>query len=103
MGLSAATIVRRDLPAKVGRVELRVRVGAVPIAGSTRAEHHAATLDGTLVHLAQMNGREVDLEGTLITERLEADITLDPFLAGCWVHELGSEVGRKCSPLAFVW
>lgn len=101
MGLSTASIVWGDLPPEMWRVKFWVGIGAVTVAGSSGAEHHAAAFDGALVHLAKVDGREVDLQGTLITKGLEADIALDSFLAGRWVDELGSEIGRKGSPLAF--
>lgn len=37
------------------------------------------------MHLAQVYGREVNLQGALITEGLEADVALDALLAGGWV------------------
>lgn len=102
MGLSTASIVRGDLPPEVWRVEFWIGIGAVPVAGSTRAEHHAAAFDGALVHLAKVDGREVNFQGALITKRLEADIALNSFLAGCWIDELGAQIWRQRTPLAFV-
>ena len=55
---------------------------AVPASSGT--EHHVAALHAALVHLAQVNGREVDFEGTLITESLETDVTLYSLLPGRW-------------------
>ena len=40
-----AAVVRRDLPPEVGRVQLWVGVGGVPIPAPPRREHHVATVD----------------------------------------------------------
>jgi len=76
------------------RVQLRVGVGAVPVARPARAEHHAATLHGALVHLAQVHRAEVDFQGTLVAEGLETHVALHAFLAGGGIDEGRAEIGR---------
>lgn len=93
MWLGAASIVQRHLPLALEGVQLWIRIGTVAIARATRAEHHVAAIHGTLVHLTQMHGGEVDFEGTLITEGLEADVALRAFLTRDGVDVLGAEVG----------
>ena len=56
------------------------------------AEHHVAPGHRALVHLPQVDRTEVDLEGPLVTERLQTDVALYSFLPCGWVHEGGSEV-----------
>lgn len=53
------------------------------IARTTRTKNHITPIDGALVHLSQMDSAEVNLEGALITEGLEADIAFDSLLACC--------------------
>lgn len=69
------------------RVEFRIRIGTVPISRSPRAEHHAATLDGALVHLSEVYRTEMDLEGTLVAERLQANVALYSLLTGGRIDE----------------
>lgn len=69
--------MRADLPPEVRGVEFGVGVGGVPVPGPPGAEHHVASLDRALVHLAEVDSTEVDLEGALVAEGLEADGTLD--------------------------
>ena len=44
------------------------------------------------MHLAEVHGREVDLESALITKRLQADVTLHALLAGGGRHEGDAQV-----------
>lgn len=76
-----ATIVRRDLSSQVRGVQLGVGVGGVPVPTPPGAEHHVTSVDGALVHFAEMYRRKVYFEGTFITERLEADVALHALLA----------------------
>ena len=78
----SASIVRGDLSSQVRRVQLGIRVGRVSISASAGGEHHIAAVDAALVHLPQMHGRKVDLEGALITKSLETNVALNSFLAG---------------------
>lgn len=55
------------------------------ISRAPRAEHHVAAVNGALVHFAQVNSAEVDLEGAFITEGLEANVAFDSLLSGCWI------------------
>ena len=64
------------------RVKFRVGVGRVSVPAPPAAEHHVTPGHRALVHLSQVHGREVDLERALVAERLEADVALDPLLAG---------------------
>ena len=52
------------------------------IATSTGAEHHIAPFHCALVHLAQVNRTEMDLERSLITKCLETNVALNSLLAG---------------------
>ena len=76
-----SSVVGRNLPPQVRRVQLGVRVGRVPVSAPPRREEHVAAVDGALVHLAEVHRREVDLESTLITKRLHADVALHALLA----------------------
>ena len=67
-------------------VKFRVGVGGVPVPTPPAAEHHVAAGDCALVHLPQMHSAEMDLERTLVTERLHANIALDPLLPGGRTH-----------------
>ena len=89
-----AAVVRRDLSTQVWRVQFRVRVGAVPVPRPPRAEHHAAPLHRALVHLAQMDRAEVDLQRPFVAERLQAHVALHPLLARGRVDERGAQVRR---------
>ena len=63
-------------------MKFRVGVGRVSVPAPPAAEHHGAALHGAPVHLPQVDRAEVDLEGALVTERLHADLALDPLLPG---------------------
>jgi len=76
-------------------MELGIRIGAMAIPRAPRAEHHVAALHRTLVHLTQMHRREVDLEGALVAEGLEADGTLHPLLARRRIDELAGQVDGR--------
>ncbi len=89
--LVGASVVRRDLPPQMGSVQLRVGVGGVAVATPPRREHHVAPINGALVHLSQMHRREVDLQGSLVAEGLEADVALHALLAGGGADEADAE------------
>ena len=74
------------------RVQLWVWVGRVPVPAPPAAEHHVAAGHRALVHLAQVDSTEVDLQGALVTESLQADITLNPLLPCCRVDKRGSKI-----------
>ena len=83
--------MRRDLATQVRTVQFRVGIGAVPIAGSTRTEHHVTSIHRALVHFTQMNGREMDLQRSFVAECLEANVALDPFLASGRIDQLSAQ------------
>lgn len=87
----------RDLTPHVRRVQLRIRIGAVAISRSARAEHHRAALDGALVHFPQVNGGEVYLESALVAESFQTNVTLHALLAGRGIDELDTESERPRS------
>ena len=64
----------------------------MPVPAPPAAEHHGAALHGAPVHLPQMDRAEVDLEGALVTERLHADLALNPLLPGGRTHVRNTEV-----------
>ena len=74
------------------RVKFRVGVGRVSVPAPPAAEHHVTPGHRALVHLPQVDRAEVDLEGALVTERLHADLALNPFLAGGGTHVGNTEV-----------
>ena len=90
--LVSSAVMGRYLPPDVRRVQLGVGVGRVSVAAPSRAEHHGAVVDGAPVHLPEVHGGEVDLEGALVTEGLQTHVTLDPLLAGGRVDKGGAEV-----------
>lgn len=59
----------------------------MPISRSPGAEHHAATLDGALVHLSKVYRTEMDLEGTLVAKRLQANVALNSLLTSGRIDE----------------
>lgn len=86
----------------MGRVEFRVRVGAVPISGSSGTEFGVAAFYSALMHLSEMDRAEVDFQGSLVAESLQADVALDAFLPCSRVYEGGSQIGGQvgsCPPL----
>ena len=85
------------------RVKFRVGVGRVSVPAPPAAEHHVTPGHRALVHLPQVDRAEVDLEGALVTERLQADVALHSLLPRGGVDEGGSEVvkhGIKVSGVA---
>ena len=85
------------------RVKFRVGVGRVSVPAPPAAEHHVTPGHRALVHLPQVDRAEVDLEGALVAERLQADITLHSLLPRGRVDEGGPEViehGIKVSGVA---
>lgn len=62
-------------------MQFRIRIGTVPITGSTRAEHHDTTVNGAFVHFFQMNGGKMNFQCTFVAERFEANIALDTLLS----------------------
>lgn len=87
-----SAIVRRNFSSQMRSVQLRIWIRGMPISTATRREEHVAAVHSTLVHLAEVHGREVDLERALITERLQADVALHAFLAGRRRDEGDAEV-----------
>lgn len=85
-GVRCAAVVRIKLAPSIWCVQLGIRVRRVPISRAARRKNHRAAGNGALVHLAQVHGAEVDLQGALITEGLEADVAFDAPLARCWVR-----------------
>ena len=63
-------------------VQLGIGVGRVTVAGATAAKHHVAAGYRALVHFAQMNGRKVNFQRTLIAESFHTNVALDSLLAG---------------------
>ena len=88
----SSAVVGRDLAPDVRRVQLGVGVGGVPVAAPAAGEHHVAARHRALVHLPQVDRREVDLERALVAEGLQTHVALDPLLAGAGVDEGGAEV-----------
>ena len=84
----------REAASVLRHVELRVRVGAVAIAAATGAEHHVTAVDRTLVHLLEMDGAVVDLERTLVAERLIARRAQHALLAARR-DQRAAEAGRR--------
>ena len=78
-------------------VQFAVWIGAVSISASARTEHHRAPVDRTSVHLFQVNGAVVDLEGTLVAERLAARRTQNPLLAARR-HQSATVARRRSLP-----
>ena len=74
------------------RVKFRVGVGRVSVPAPPAAEHHVTPGHRALVHLPEVDRTEVDLESPLVTERLQADITLHSLLPRGRVDEGGPEV-----------
>jgi hypothetical protein len=82
----------RDLSSNVRRVKLGVGICRVAIATSPAAEHHVAAVHCALVHLPQVHSTEVDLQGTLVAECLQADIALDSLLSCGWIDKSCAQV-----------
>ena len=85
------------------RVKFRIWIGRVPVPAPPAAEHHVTPGHRALVHLPKVNRAEVDLESALVTEGLEADITLHSLLPRGRVDEGCPEVlehGIKVSAVA---
>ena len=95
-----ATIMWRDLPPDVWRVELGVGVGRVAVATAPAAKHHVAAMHCTLVHFPQVDRAEVDLEGALVAEGLQADIALDTFLSCCRIDKCCAQVLMESAVLS---
>ena len=74
------------------RVKFRVGVGRVSVPAPPAAEHHGAALHRAPVHLPQVDRAEVDLESPLVTERLHADLALNPLLTGGGTHVGNAEI-----------
>lgn len=90
--------MQSDFPFALKRMQLWVGIGTVSVARSPRTEHHIAAIHCALMHLAQVNSREMDLQGAFVAERLEANVALCPFFAGDWMNILRTEVrcdGRR--------
>ena len=85
-----SAIVLRYPSFDLWRVKFWVWIGRVPVPAPSAAEHHSATLHAALMHLTQVNGRKVDLEGALVTKCFHANIALDTFLACC-----GADIGNS--------
>ena len=49
-----------DLSLGVLDVQFGIGIGGMPISTAPGAKHHVAAVDGTLVHLAQMHGAEMN-------------------------------------------
>lgn len=92
------SVVRRDLPPEVRRMQLWVWVGRVPVPASPRREHHIAPFYAARVHLSEVHCREVDLEGPFITEGLETDVALDALLARRRTHVRNADVVAQFLP-----
>ena len=78
------------------RVKFRVGVGRVSVPAPPAAEHHVTPGHRALVHLPQVNCTEVNLQRPLVTEGLQADVTLHSLLSCGRVDEGGSEVIEHC-------
>ena len=61
MRLGRPTVVRRDLPPEVRRVQLGIGIGRVAVPTPPGTEHHVASIHRALVHLPQVHRRKVDL------------------------------------------
>lgn len=85
-----------DLPLALKRVQLGVGIRTVSVTRAPGAEDHVASIDSALVHLSQVHGGEVDLEGTLVAECLEANVALCSFLARDRVNVLCAQVTSQC-------
>ena len=84
-------------------MKFRVGVCRVSVPAPPAAEHHVTAGHRTLVHLPQVDCTEVYLESALVTERLQADITLHSLLPRGRVDEGCPEViehGIKVSSVA---
>ena len=87
-----SAIVRGNFSSQMRSVQLRIWIRGMTVSTATRGEEHVTAVHGALVHLAEVHGREVDLERALITERLQADVALHAFLAGRRRDEGDAEV-----------
>ena len=87
-----SSVMGRNFSSQMRRVQFGVGICRMTISASSRREEHVAPVHRALVHLAKVNSREVDLEGALITERLQTDVALHALLAGGGRHERHSEV-----------
>jgi len=54
-------------------VEFGIGIGGMSVPGPARTKHHVASGHGALVHFPEVDRTKVDLEGSLVTEGLEAD------------------------------
>ena len=73
-------------------MKFRVGVGRVSVPAPSAAEHHVTPGHRALVHLPQVDRAEVDLESPLVTERLHADLALNPLLTGGGTHVGNAEI-----------
>lgn len=60
---------------------MKVGVLRVPVAAAHGAEHHVATRDFALVHLAQVNCLVMHPQGSFVAVRFVADVAEDPAAA----------------------
>lgn len=77
-----------------GHVFMEVGVLRVSVAAAHRAEHHVATGDFALMHLAQVHSLVVHAQGSFVAVHFMADVAEDPSAATV-TAPVSAPAGRK--------